>query len=86
MRIIVIFFSSSKSLRAGTFFRNVGWGGHNSTVEVTMSEVWAKSVQSVARDQPSNLFRPWAHLRQMLGLSRNPRGLGFCIPYPRVRT
>ena len=78
--------SSGISLRARTLVRNVAWGGHNSTVEVTMPDVWAQSVQCVARGKTFKLFWPWAHLRQIPGFPQHPRGLGFCIPYPRVRT
>ena len=50
------FFSSGTSLRARTFVRNVGWGGHNLTVGLTLPEVWAQSVQCVARGKPLKLF------------------------------
>ena len=80
------FYSSGTSPCARTFVRNVGWSGHNSTVEVTTPEVWARSVQLVARGKPFKLFLPWAHLRQVPGFPQHPRGLGFCILYPRVRT
>ena len=78
------FFSSGISLRAYTFVRNVGWMwcGHNSTVEVTMPEVWARSVQCVARGKPFKLFWSWAHLRQIPGFPQHPRGSGLCIPIP----
>ena len=83
----IFFLSSGTFLRARTFVPNVGWGGHNSTVGLTLLEVWARSVQCVARGKPFKLFWPWAHLiRQIPGFSQHPRGLGSCIPYPRVRT
>ena len=43
-------------LRARTFIQNVRWGGHNSTVGATLPEVWARSVQRVARGKP---FKPF---------------------------
>ena len=52
------FFPSGTSLRARTFVLNVGWGGHNSTVGLTLPEVWARSVQCVARGKPFKLFWP----------------------------
>ena len=79
-------FSSGTSLRARTFVPNVGWGGHNPTIGVMLPQVWARSVQCVTRGKPFELFWPWAHLRQPSGFPQHPRGLGFCIPYPRVRT
>ena len=56
LRIIVLFFLWAYLFVLAPFFRNVGWDGHNSTVEVTMPEVWARSVQCVARGQPIKLF------------------------------
>ena len=57
--------------------------GHNSTVGLTLPEVWARSVQCVARGKPLKLFWPWANLRQIPGFPQHPpRGLDFCIPYP----
>ena len=57
IRIIAFFFiSSGTHLRARTFARNVGWGGHTSTVGVTLPEVWARSVQCVAGGKPFKLF------------------------------
>ena len=76
---------SGTSLRARTFVPIVGWGGHNSTVGLTLPEVWSRSVQCVARGKRLKLFWPWAHLRQIPGFPQHPRGLGFCIPYPRIR-
>ena len=56
-RIIVILFCfSDSSLRARTFVSNVKRGGHNSTVGVTLPEVWARSVQCVARGKPFKSF------------------------------
>ena len=52
--------------------RRVGW--HNSTVGLTLLEVWARSVQCVARGKPFKLFWPWAHLRQIPGFPQHPRG------------
>ena len=52
------FFPLGTSLRAHTFVRNVGWGGHNSTVGITLPEVWARAVQRVARGKPFKLFWP----------------------------
>ena len=52
---IYIYFFSSTSLRARTFVRNVGCGGHNSNVGVTLPEVWARSIQCVARGKPFKL-------------------------------
>ena len=40
----------------------------------------------VARGKPFELFWPWVHLRQIPGFPQNPRGMGFCIPYPRTCT
>ena len=54
--IVIFFFPSGTSLRARTFVPNVGWGGHNSTVGVTLPEVWARSVQCVARGKLLNFF------------------------------
>ena len=70
----VFFFPSGASLRVRTFVPNVGWGGHNSTVGLTLLEVWAQSVQCVARGKPFKLFWPWAHLRQIPGFLQHPRG------------
>ena len=53
-------FSSDTSLHARTVIRNVRGGGHNSTVGVTLPEVWARSVRSVARGKPLKFFWPWA--------------------------
>ena len=64
--IIARFFPSGTSL-VRTFVRNVGWGGHSSTVGVTLPEVWARSVQCVAYGKPFKLLWPWAHLRQIPG-------------------
>ena len=74
------FFPSGTSLCARTFIRNVRWGGHNSTVGVTLPEVWARSVQCVARGKPFRLFGPWAYLRQIPGFPQHPRGWCFRIP------
>ena len=68
------FFPSGASLRVCTFVPNVGWGGHNLTVGLTLLEVWARSVQCVARGKPFKLFWPWAHLRQIPGFPQHPRG------------
>ena len=48
--------SSNTSLRARTFIRNVRGVGHNSTVGVTLPEVWAQSVPCVARGEPCKAF------------------------------
>ena len=50
------FFPSGTSLRARTFVRNVGLGGHDSTIGFTLPEVWARSVQCVARGKPLNIL------------------------------
>ena len=68
------FFPSGASLRVRTFVPNVGRGGHNSTLGLTLLEVWARSVQCVAGDKPFELFRPWTHLRQIPGFPQHPRG------------
>ena len=69
------FFSCSRAFfRVRTFVPNVGWGGHNSTVGLTLLDSWARSVQCVARGKPFELFRPWAHLRQIPGFPQHPRG------------
>ena len=60
--------------------RNVRGGGHNSTVGVTLSEVWARSVRCVARGKPFYFFWPWARIRQTPGFPQHPRGWCFCIP------
>ena len=62
------------SLCARTFVRNVGWGGHNSTVGLTLPEVWARSVRCVARGKPFKVSWPWAHIRQIPGFPLHPRG------------
>ena len=85
--IIVIFFSDT-SLCARIFIRNVRGGGHNSTVGVTLPEVWARSVQCVARGKPSKLFGlghgegRYPGFRNIPGdgVSASPRGLGLRIP------
>ena len=56
MYICYFFFPSGTSLRARTFVPNVGWGGHNSTVGLTLPEVRARSVQCVARGKPFRFF------------------------------
>ena len=66
------FFYSDTSLRARTFVRKVGWGGHNSTVGLTLPEVWARSVQCVACGKPFKLFWPWAWIRQIPGFPQHP--------------
>ena len=48
----LLFFPSDTSLRARTFIRNVTGYGHNTTVGVTLPEVWARAVQCVARGKP----------------------------------
>ena len=60
-------------ISARTFIRNVidGLGGHNSTVGVTLPEVWARSVQCVARGKPVEIFWPWAWIRQVPGFPRH---------------
>ena len=78
-RVIVLFLSGTP-LRARTFIRNVRWGGHNSTVGVTLPKVWARSVHCAARGKPFKLFCPGAYLRQIPGLPQHPRGLCFRIP------
>ena len=50
------FFPSDTSLRARTFVLNVGVGGHNSTVGLTLPKVWARSVQYVARGKSFSNF------------------------------
>ena len=86
IRVIVIYlFFSGASLCARTFARKVGWGGHSSTAEVALPEVWARSVLCVARGKPFELVLPWTHLRQIPGFPQHPRGLGFRIPYPCVQ-
>ena len=55
MYICDFFFPSGTSLRARTFVPNVGWCGHNSTVGLTLLEVWARSVLCVAHGKPSLL-------------------------------
>ena len=72
--IIVCFFPSGASLRVRTFCpkRRVGW--HNSTVGLTLLEVWARSVLCVARGKSFKLFWPWVHLRQIPGFPQHPRG------------
>ena len=50
------FFPSGTYLRARTFVQNVGWGGHNSTVGLTLPEV-GRDPSSVSRvANLSNLF------------------------------
>ena len=68
------FFPSGTSLRARTSVPNVRWGGHDSTVGLTLPEVWARSVQCVAHDKPFKLCWPWEHLRQIPGFPQHPRG------------
>ena len=63
------------SLCARTNIRNVGWGGHISTLGVTLPEVWARSVQYVARGKPFKLFWPWARKRQNPRVSATPPGM-----------
>ena len=61
IRIVAILpLFSGISLRARTFIRNVREGGHSSDLEVTVVEVWARSVQCVARDKPFQLSWQWA--------------------------
>ena len=45
-----------------------------------MPEVWARSVQCVARGKPFKLFWPWVHLRQIPGFSATSPGFGFLHP------
>ena len=78
----VVFFPSGTSLRARTFVPNVGWGGHNSTVGLTLLEVWARAVQCVARGEPFKLFGPWAHLRQIPGFRNIPGDWVSASPIP----
>ena len=93
VRTIALFSFSDTRLRARTFVRNVGGGGHNSTVGVTLPEVWARSVQCVARGKPFKVFWPWAWIRQTpwfpqhpifkenpLVSATSPTGLGFLHP------
>ena len=47
---------SDTSLRSRTFIRNATGGGHNSTLVITLPEVWERSVQCVARGKPFKLF------------------------------
>ena len=77
---MIVLFLSGTPLRARTFIRNVRWGGHNSTVGVTLLEVWARSVQCVARGKPFKLFWPWAYLRHIPVFPQHPRGWCFRIP------
>ena len=80
IRINVVLFFSGTPLRARTFIRNVRWGGHNSTVGVTLPEAWARFVQCIARGKLFELFWPWAYLRQIPGFPQYPRGWCFRIP------
>ena len=54
--VFVFFSSSDTSLRACTFIRNSRGGGHNSTVGVTLPEVWGRSLRCVVRDKPLKVF------------------------------
>ena len=51
-----LFSPSGTSLRVRTIVPDVGWVGHNSTVGLTLLEVWAQSVQCVSRGKPFKLF------------------------------
>ena len=77
--IVFFFFPSGTSLRARTFVPDVGWGGHNSTVGLTLPEVWARSVECVTRGKPFKLFWPWAHSSQIPGFPQHPRGRVFLL-------
>ena len=68
------------SFRARTFIRNVRRGGHNSDLAVTVLEVWARSVQCVARGKPFKLFWPRAWIRLMADF-RIKAGI-FASPIP----
>ena len=50
------FFLLGHISRCSHLFRNVGWDGHNSTVGLTLPEVWARSVKCVSRGKPFKLF------------------------------
>ena len=74
---------SGTPLRARTFIRNVRWGGHNSTVRVTLPEVWARSVQCVARGKPFfYTFLDYGILEENPRVSATSPGMVF--PYPPV--
>ena len=76
--IIIPFFSSGTSLGAHTFVRNVGWC--NPTVGVTLTEVWARFVQCIARGKPFQLFLALGTLKANPRVSATSPGIGFLHP------
>ena len=66
-------------------------GGHNSTVEVTLPEVWARSVQCVARGEHFKHVWLWAWIRQISGVPQHPascartKGIHFSCNIPFAR-
>ena len=79
------FLFSGISLRARILVRNVGWGGTIRPSRSRCRRFWRDSC-SVSRVASIFNFWPWTHLRQIHGFPQHPRGLIFCIPYPRVGT
>ena len=77
---VCVFFPSGTSLRVRTFVPNVGWGGHNSTVGLTLLEVWARSVQCVARGKPFKTFLALGTLKAYPRVSATSPGIEFLHP------
>ena len=76
----VFFFFFGHISSCSPFVRNVGWGGHNSTVGVTLPKVWARSVQRVARGKPFELFVALGTLEANPRVSATSPGIGFLYP------